>query len=235
MTEDSDNRVEQLYQKLHKQEPSTILDARIKHAARQPLKRKSGIMTLRWLSAAALLVLSVGVVLRVVQETPVKQDLDEASVQMEMPERSDMPTVDEMQATAPAALAPKALSREKSGLSLSEPQRMQEKEFSATKSQVAEDAIPAKAKKERVEQEQSIEYKSTVAESVSGYLMDQPLLDTGNWCGQADLAQQHDRQVWLNRISRLKMENRLAEAQCVELLMVRYFSNSEPSDSKVME
>jgi len=77
MNPDNDEKISRLYQQIDKAAPSELLDARIRQAARQqvPGKRKSHL--LGWLSTAALLVISVGLVLRVMQEAPVEQDFSQ--------------------------------------------------------------------------------------------------------------------------------------------------------------
>jgi len=139
MNPENDEKISRLYQQIDKEQPSELLDARIRQAAREqaPGKRKSHL--LGWLSTAALLVISIGLVLRVMQEAPVEPDF---SQQLDIGQQRPK------QAPAATRALPQKAPAE---LSLGQPKLQEETTLFKAEKEVMLDAMVAEKKKSRLE------------------------------------------------------------------------------------
>ncbi len=226
MTEDRDDKISRLYQQMDKASPSALLDARIKKAAHQQVHRSRGIQPLRWLSAAALIVLSVGVVLRVMQEVPVKNDLDETGLSIEsMQDEASLPvprqSTPQIKQEVLREKAVKPAEKRQSA-----PAAVQS--MSALKSaDYAEQALKKYSKDDLVEeQDLEDEIRQSAADSVTVPVLKEKMFSVENWCGQPDLESEKSQQVWLARIAQLNQEKRAEQAQCLEQLMLSIFAGT---------
>lgn len=138
MNPENDEKISGLYQQIEKEQPSELLDARIRQAARKHAPVKSKSKMIGWLSTAALLVLSVGLVLRVMQEAPVTQDFVEQS------DISQQPSI-----PAPTASKP-APEQAPAGFSMGQPKLQEETASYKAEKEVMLDALVSEKKKSRL-------------------------------------------------------------------------------------
>lgn len=198
MTDEFEEKISRLYKKIPHEQPSHILDARIKKLARKhvpdrPAYRKSHQW--QWLSAVAVMVLSVGVVLNVVRyempetvtESVVQQPADKVIAQPEAARR------------APALSSPPAA------------KRMHELQPLMQSDEIQMDLAEKTFIRDKQQNMAESELKSEVAGSVP------------QWCGQTDLADISDKTVWLQRIEQLRAQGDEQVADCLELLMKSVF------------
>ena len=81
MTDLSDERINQLYQKLPQTQPSEMTDARIRRAIRQNAPKPARVSKFsigprwQWMGSAAVLLLCVGVIFRVAEQAPSESSL----------------------------------------------------------------------------------------------------------------------------------------------------------------
>lgn len=214
MINESDDRLTQLYQQLEKAAPSEMLDARIKKAAHGKMRTRKQTVAVRWLSVAAVIVLSVGVVLRVVQEQPVEQDLRN---------KLDEVQTSESDAVFEAEKSMMDMLPEKAGMTKDkrpEQKVQQAAVVQRNKVQKSRDVMGAMApeiKKQELLDIQSSEMK--LAKPAASAIV--------NWCGQDDLADSKDRLKWDERLELLKLENRLEQVECLQTLMQEMFLQDE--------
>ena len=222
MTEDSDDKITRLYQGMAKASPSALLDARIKKMAHQQMHRGRGIQPLRWLSAAALIVLSVGVVLRVVQEVPVKNDLDEIGVSLE-------PMKDEAEMSMPMPSTLQSKQDSLTGELVAPAEKRQSmpaviKDVAPRKhADYAEESLQ-RLKKDALQQHDA-EILQKAPDAMTGPVLKEKTISVENWCGQADLKSEQNKQIWLERVAQLKQENQAGQAECLEQLMLSVFAD----------
>ena len=215
-----DEQLTNLYKKIDKAEPSSMVDARIRRTAQKAGNAERNKLFTRWVSVAAVLVLSVGVVLRVVQETPVKQDFEEQVMSplpveeavrsedkqevqglnetrqkaKEQADLMEMETTESLRDDSPESLqssAPRVLQKKVAPAVAAPPTDMM-LEKDAIEAELAE---PAKMGASRF---------STVAEA---------------WCGQDDLAGVEDRQQWIERMEQLKQLDMMDQVNCIQQLL----------------
>ena len=223
MTDPMDEKIKQLYQSMEKDSPSEILDARIKKAARRQVGKSGYQLTMRWVSVAALLVLSVGVVLRVIQESPIDKpleiQLEESAIEalpqadqdmpQQLPQKRQKAKVIEMEAAAPELTTPQ------SSLPASPRAVAPSLGGMAEFSDQADEAAPAVMSKQFM-QERKLELKQSQPE----------LFTKEQWCGQSDLEGIEDKQVWLKRLSELQAQDKLLQAECLKQFIAELFGES---------
>ena len=222
-----DEQLSRLYSKLTKAEPSQMVDARIHRAAQKAGNAERKKFFTRWVSVAAVLVLSVGVVLRVVEETPVKQDLhdqimsseskqweqlEEAgkaseSEAFEMPTR-EMPTSEMRTNKMPTNQIPKE--------SQSEPVMLRKKVAPAA---AAPNPIPNPIWQEDELPDKDVMKEERVKPDMLGSSNFSTVADA--WCGQDDLAGVNERQPWIDRMEQLKQLQKIEQVRCIEQLLNR--------------
>jgi len=201
MKDPIDQSINELYRKIPREQPSGMTDARIKNMARKHILPKPAfrVQNWQWLSVAAVMVLSVGVVLRVIQQEPSAPAFDElleetASISVQQSSKAEKPRAEK------ESVGTKALSSPVQGMMAPSPARLEKKQ----KFLPMEDAVsPAN----RVAPQAEAMYqqdKDALAESP---------------CGQHDLQEVEDRQLWQARIEQLYHQGKNDQAQCLEQLM----------------
>ena len=213
MNNPQDDKISGLYHKISKARPSQMLDARIRQEARRQLRQGRSPGSYRWLSVAALLVLSVGVVLRIIDEVPVEQSLQD---NLEIMEMDAAPVLKEenkavIRADAIEIQAEKLKKVEKPAMSAApvarmKLQKMPEAVESATLASDPEfsDASQAEYDMERL--------------SDSLVPHEQQFLPE-NYCGMEQLRGVTDKQLLQEILEKLLSENKLQQAECLKKLM----------------
>jgi len=216
MNNPQDDKIAELYQKIPKASPSEMLDARIRQEARRQLETGRN-HSLRWLSVAALIVLSVGVVLRVIDEVPVQQSLEESLDILDMNTEMDMDATavmkeegivedEKMKKAAEAVMDAAPVARMKL-------QQMPATAEPAAIVPIAPEIVPKLAPEPKFS-------GAIQTESVGNLFLPE------NYCGMEQLRGAVDKQVLEAIIQKLLNENRLQQAECVKKLMNQNFQNN---------
>lgn len=217
-----DDKITGLYEKMPKASPSEMLDARIRQQARRQLKTGRNY-SLRWLSVAALMVLSVGVVLRIIDEVPVEQSLEESLeiMEMDMDQEMDAAAIMKEEGTVEDEKIKKAAKPLTDAAPVA---RMKRQQIPAA----VESAVMAPIAPIRMEPELSgaIQAESAMESSSDSLTTDEKLYRPENYCGMEQLRGAVDKQVLEAIIQKLLNENRLQQAECVEKLMNQNFQNN---------
>jgi hypothetical protein len=216
MNNPQDDKIAGLYQKIPKASPSEMLDARIRQQARRQLKTGRH-HSLRWLSVAALIVLSVGVVLRIIDEVPVQPSLEDSLDIMEMDAAA---IIKEEAATADDKMKKAA----KPVMDAAPAARMKLQQMPAVAEPAAIAPMAPIAPAATISGASQAE---SVMESRSDSLtFTDNLFLPENYCGMEKLRGAVDKQVLEAIIKKLLNENRLQQAECVKKLMNQNFQNN---------
>ena len=242
-----DEQLSRLYQQISKAEPSKMVDARIHRTAQQTGVAKRRSRLTRLLSVAAVLVLSVGVVLRVVEETPVKQDFEEqimtseptADQSMSMQRQASNGLDDAMMQSEKEAMdgifeketkASRVITDEQSGNlqieSLSKQKPEQQPRQKSVQKKVAPAAAAPIPAPETEPQHAADAVGLSSNEAREAVLSESDIaVEAGftalseSWCGQDDLVGVNDRQLWLARLEQLKQLKQFEKVTCIENLL----------------
>jgi len=235
----SDEKISALYQKIEKKLPSEMVDARVKKLARDKVgtNNKSVIKSwsnLRWLSSAAVIVLSVGVILKIVQQEPVSKNLSDEIIQQSLIKPMPAKTVKDDASMQDSLLerdfAPRVINEEEVFLE-SEPLEKKETrqlfEKHKSKLSIRRDEV---VKKRFQAKPKAAELPMAPAMMSSEPLMDgATMLEQGkddlmtNWCGQKDLIDELDKVVWQERIKQLQEANQLELLKCLQEKFLEVF------------
>ncbi|NNJ92216.1 MAG: hypothetical protein HKP55_11110 [Gammaproteobacteria bacterium] len=215
MNNPQDDKIAELYQKIPKARPSEILDARIRQEARRQPRQGRSLTPYRWFSVAALIVLSVGVVLRIIDEVPVEQSLQE---NLELMEMDAAPVIKEeskavMRADGVTVQAEKMKKAAQPAAPLA---RMKVQQVPAP---VESSTVASKPEFTGTSQaEYDMESLSdTLARKEAQFLPE-------NYCGMEQLRGVTDKQLLQEVLDQLLSEKQLQQAECLKKLMNRGLS-----------
>jgi hypothetical protein len=209
MNNSDDKKITELYKQIPRENPSEILDARIKLEARRQLKRGTTIRSYQWMSVAALVVLSVGVVLRVLDEAPVEQSVEE---NIEMLDKAVILKEEQ-----------KSFIRHDSD-SMVVPGKMK-KAIEPTVGNMASSAVkvqtPAAAAVPAATTTFSAAMKADMErEIVADQMAKQEVFyHPENMCGINELSGIDDRTTWEKAVEKLRSEKKFGQAECLQKLM----------------
>lgn len=235
---DNNDPVVNLYQRLPRDEPSALIDARIRKQAKIQLHSSKSRKVVRWFSTAALLMLSLGVVLRIFQETPVQDELM-------TPDRFDAEPV----LMSPAQMIPEERVLEEKPAARKKQQQQIEK---LEKSSVINSTRTGVIKQSPNETKTAIDLPAkastrSMPEVPQGFLLDgmagssdasesslndkiqygpeqrQKALNT-NWCGEPELANEYNRDIWEQKIKGVLAQQDTFKAACLTQLMNKRFN-----------
>jgi len=213
MNNPQDDKITELYHKTPKARPSEILDARIRQEARRQLRQGRSSGSYRWLSVAALVVLSVGVVLRIIDEVPVEQSLQD---NLEIMEMDAAPVLKEeskavIRADAIEIQAEKLKKVEKPAMSAAPVARMKLQKMP----EAVESATPV-SDPEFSGASQAEHDMERLSDSLAP--QEQQFLPE-NYCGMEQLRGITDKQLLQEILEKLLSENKLQQAECLKKLM----------------
>ena len=223
MNNPQDDRITELYQKIPKARPSEIMDARIRQEARRQVKHGRTIHSYRWLSVAALVVLSVGVVLRIINEVPVEQPLEES--------------VDMMDATPVLKEESRAIIKSDIGFSVQEQKvkkaakpalgvasepRMKAQKMTEPSTPLPSVATPS-AQVSEADFSTGIqsEFDQETARREMSQMQKEYLPE--NFCGMEELREIEDPEQWNAVVDKLIFTKQLDQAECLKKLMLERF------------
>jgi hypothetical protein len=218
MSNAEDNKVSELYQRIPKAEPSQILDERIKQQARRQLRQGKPITSYRWLSVAALIVLSVGVVLRIIDEVPVEQSLEENLEIMEMDAAPVKPVMKEeskavIRADGVAVQAEKMKKAAQPVMNAAPVARMKVQQIPVPVESATVAAEPEVSGASQAEYDLE-SLSDSIARKEQQFLPE-------NYCGMEELRGVKDIKILQEILDKLLSENRLQQAECLKKLMNR--------------
>jgi hypothetical protein len=233
MSDTEDKHISDLYSQMNRQQPSEMVDARIRHMARQQLDQqlaaqktpvRSTSHRWQWLSVAAVMVLSVGVVLRVFEQSPDVTVLDDAADSEMAPALESIvkPAIMDKYRVAEPVLSVEA----------------QKSKRSLPSAPVAEQAFGGQAVMPRQkasdyesgmlvpERELSADSaaKHNLMETLSHAEKKEQASDEALQCADEVLLASRDLQVWLERIKALRADGNEEQARCLEMLMEQVFA-----------
>jgi len=224
MNNPQDDRIAELYQEIPKARPSEILDARIRQEARKQLKTGKS-HSLRWLSVAALMVLSVGVVLRIIEEVPVEQSLEESL------EIMDMEAGAVLKEEGQAAIRADAFGVEDEKMKKAAEPLMDAAPVARMKRQQMPAAVEPAATARKAPTAPTAPTAPIAPEpGFSGAIQAESvdvLFLPENYCGMEQLRGVVDKQVLEAIFQKLLDENRLQQAECLKKLMNKNFKTTE--------
>jgi len=196
-----DERLSHLYRSMHQDEPSPLLDARIRRQARRELRRRY------WppLAAAAVIVLGITVALRIFDvEQPALQPDD---LQPSVDSATKAAPAMKSRAAAPATARPEA-------------------EF--LQPQTSDSSPPRfdlEASKQQVQRSAPVPYRLQ-QQAGSPQLADEAEMRmSGSPCGQADLQHNADPDAWRQRIRELRDKGHTQTAECLLKLLTQRFDS----------
>lgn len=209
MNNPQDDKIAELYQKIPKARPSEILDARIRQEARRQLRHGKTIHSYRWLSVAALIVLSVGVVLRIIDEVPVEQSLEES---LEMMDAAPV-----LKEESKSIIRPDSNFAKKRAMDDAPKPRMKVQQLAAPASRPLSEPVSEAEVSAGIQAE-----FDTEAVSDEMTLMQKAYLPD-NYCGMEELRKSYDAEKWKAIVNKLISENQLDQAECLKKLMQEHF------------
>ena len=235
----NDEKISALYQRIEKKLPSEMLDARIKKLARDNVDTNNKSVTksrsnLRWLSLAAVIVLSVGVILKVVQQEPVGKNLSDDILQQSlispMPATTAKDDQEVQGAVLESDLAPAMMNEEEMSFGTVRLEKKENRQL-LEKKKLKESVERKKVSKKKAQEKSKKTYLPMAPAIMSSEpLMDETtMLDQGkgdlmtNWCGQKDLIDELDKVVWQERIKQLQEANQLELVKCLQEKFLEVF------------
>ena len=234
-----DEQLSRLYKKLNRHEPSEMIDARIRKEARLHHKKLHSSSSFswispQWLSVAAVLVLSVALVLRVVDEVPLQKNMDQMlQPAEEFIESRSLPD-DEKQRESLADRVESDMEKQLKPVEPVEPVESGGATAPIIQAEV-QTAIEEHRKRTPISSPVSSPvhspaklkfYSSDQADGVpNAKTVPKAELKSVKLCGLKDFSRESDRQQWLERIKQLRAANRIEEADCLQKAFLQEFSS----------